>query len=113
VPQAAVLPHVAAVLSHAGSGSVLGALTHGLPMVLLPMGADQPWNGDRCAALGVARVLDPGTATAADIAAALREVVADPAYAAAAKAQRDALATLPGPAAAVAAIAGLAAGQPG
>jgi MGT family glycosyltransferase len=113
VPQAAVLPHVAAVLSHAGSGSVLGALAHGLPMVLLPMGADQPWNGDRCAALGVARVLDPVTATAGDIAAALREVVGDPSYATAAMAQRDALAALPGPDAAVAAIAGLAAGQPG
>ena len=113
VPQATVLPHVAAVLSHAGSGSVLGALAHGLPMVLLPMGADQPWNGDRCAALGVARVLDPGAATPGDIAAALREVVTDPGYAAAAMVQRDALASLPGPAAAVAAIAALAGGQPG
>jgi UDP:flavonoid glycosyltransferase YjiC (YdhE family) len=113
VPQAAVLPHVAVVLSHAGSGSVLGALAHGLPMVLLPMGADQPWNGDRCAALGVARVLDPGTATSDDIAAALREVGADPAYAAAATMQRDALASLPGPTAAVAAIAALADRQSG
>ena len=113
VPQAAVLPHVAAVVSHAGSGSVLGALTHGRPMVLLPMGADQPWNGDRCAALGVARVLDPVTATTDDIGTALREVIGDPAYATAASAQRNAIAALPGPDAAVAAIDALAAGQPG
>jgi MGT family glycosyltransferase len=113
VPQAAILPHVAAVVSHAGSGSVLGSLAHGVPMVLLPMGADQPWNGDRCAGLGLARVLDPVAATAADIAEALRAVVGDPAYATAARAQRDALAALPGPEAAVAAIAALAAVQPG
>ena len=70
-------------------------------------------NGDRCAALGVARVLDPSTATSADIGAAIREVVANPAFTAAAMAQRDALAALPGPAAAVAAIAALATGQSG
>jgi UDP:flavonoid glycosyltransferase YjiC (YdhE family) len=42
VDQRLVLPRCAAVVSHAGSGSVLGALAHGLPSVLLPMGADQP-----------------------------------------------------------------------
>ena len=58
VPQAALLPHCDLVVSHGGSGSVLGALAHGLPMVLLPLGADQPLNAARCAALGAARVLD-------------------------------------------------------
>ncbi len=38
IPQAAILPHCNLVVSHGGSGSVLGALAHGLPMVLLPMG---------------------------------------------------------------------------
>ena len=59
MPQAALLPHCDLVVSHAGSGSVLGALAHGLPMVLLPIGADQPLNAARCQALGVADVLDP------------------------------------------------------
>ena len=108
VPQAAVLPHVAAVVSHAGSGSVLGALAHGLPMVLLPMGADQPWNGDRCASLGVARVLDPLDATPGSIAVAVREVLGDPSYRRAAEALRDAHETTPGPHAAVAALEALA-----
>src|SRR5205823_2594812 len=56
IPQAWLLPHCRLVVSHGGSGSVMGALAHGLPLVLLPMGADQPLNGARCAALGVARV---------------------------------------------------------
>ena len=54
-----VLPRCAAVVSHGGSGSVIGALAHGLPMVLLPLGADQPLNAARCEALGIAQVLDP------------------------------------------------------
>ena len=44
VPQAEILPRCDAVVSHGGSGSVLGALAHGIPLVLLPIGADQPLN---------------------------------------------------------------------
>ena len=42
VPQSEELPHCDLVISHGGSGSVLGALAHGLPQLLLPLGADQP-----------------------------------------------------------------------
>ena len=54
IPQSAVLPLSTVVVSHGGSGSVIGALAHGLPMVLIPMGADQPpergplWSTGRC-----------------------------------------------------------------
>lgn len=109
VPQARVFPHVSLVVSHAGSGTVLGALAHGRPMVLLPMGADQPWNGDRCAALGVGRVLDPGLATSDDIRTAVRQAIADPTMRAAAEAVRDAMLEMPAPSVAVAAIERLAA----
>lgn len=51
VPQEVLLPHCDVVVSHAGSGSVIGALAFGVPLVLLPMGADQPLNADRCQAL--------------------------------------------------------------
>jgi UDP:flavonoid glycosyltransferase YjiC (YdhE family) len=71
VDQAEVLPRCGIVVSHGGSGTILAALAHGLPSVLLPMGADQPWNAERCAELGVAQVLDPLTATPADIRAAV------------------------------------------
>ena len=36
VPQAHILPRSAAVVSHGGSGTTLGALAHGLPLVLVP-----------------------------------------------------------------------------
>jgi UDP:flavonoid glycosyltransferase YjiC (YdhE family) len=97
VPQASLLPHCAAVVSHGGSGSVLGALAHGVPMVLIPMGADQPLNAGRCEALGVARVLDARTATPAEVREAVSAVLEDPGPRRAALRLRDEIAALPGP----------------
>ncbi|HEY5169052.1 MAG TPA: glycosyltransferase [Thermoleophilia bacterium] len=97
MPQAALLPHCDLVVSHAGSGSVLGALAHGLPMVLLPIGADQPLNAARCQALGVADVLGPLSATPEMVRAAVTRVLADAGFREAAERIRDEIAALPGP----------------
>lgn len=97
VPQAVLLPHCHLVISHAGSGSVMGALAHGLPMVLIPMGADQPLNADRCAALGVAQVLDAVAATPQAVGEAISRVLKNPAYRQAAARMRDEIAVLPPP----------------
>jgi UDP:flavonoid glycosyltransferase YjiC (YdhE family) len=78
VPQSQLLPHCNLVVSHAGSGSVLGALSHGLPMVLLPMGADQTLNAARAQQLHLAEVLDPVGATPAAIKRAATRTMADP-----------------------------------
>jgi UDP:flavonoid glycosyltransferase YjiC (YdhE family) len=94
--QAIVLPNCDLVLSHAGSGSVIGSLAFGLPSVLLPMGADQPRNADRCADLGVARVLNAYASTADEIGLAVTSVLGDPSYRAAAVRIKDEIATLPG-----------------
>ena len=80
IPQALVLPTCDLVVSHGGSGSVIGALSFGLPSVLLPMGADQTHNAARCEDLGVAVVLDPMQATAATIRDAAAAVLADPSF---------------------------------
>src|SRR6185436_16936713 len=53
VPQRDVLPRVAALVCHGGSGTLLGGLAAGLPMVVVPLGADQPHNGRLVAAAGV------------------------------------------------------------
>lgn len=104
VSQAEILPRASVVVSHGGSGSVLGALAHGLPLVLIPLGADQPYNAARCEELGVARVLDPVSATPADVRDAVENVLADPAYRTAAERLRDEYDALPGPGHAVAMI---------
>jgi UDP:flavonoid glycosyltransferase YjiC (YdhE family) len=95
VPQSLLLPRCDLIVSHAGSGSVLGALVHGLPSVLLPMGADQPLNARRCEQLGVACVLDALRSTPADIGAAAQAVLADPAYRQAAQMMQREIAAMP------------------
>jgi UDP:flavonoid glycosyltransferase YjiC (YdhE family) len=97
VPQAEILPRCSAVVSHGGSGSVLGALAHGLPQVLIPMGADQPLNAARCEELGLARVLDPVQATPQTVREAVTAVLTEPRYRAAAERLQHEFAALPGP----------------
>jgi UDP:flavonoid glycosyltransferase YjiC (YdhE family) len=109
IAQATILPRCDAVVSHGGSGSVIGALAYGLPSVLIPMGADQPLNAARCADLGVARVLDAVAATPEAVGAAVAAVLAEPAYRRAAERLRDEIAALPGPAHAVTLLERLAA----
>jgi UDP:flavonoid glycosyltransferase YjiC (YdhE family) len=108
VPQAEILPRCRAVVSHAGSGSVLGALAHGLPMLLLPLGADQPLNAARCEAIGAARVLDAVTAAPHEISAAIAALLESATHRGAAEAVRHEIATMPEPEAAIARVAKLA-----
>jgi len=52
IPQRDVLPRVVALVCHGGSGTLLGGLAAGLPVVIVPLGADQPHNGRLVAAAG-------------------------------------------------------------
>jgi UDP:flavonoid glycosyltransferase YjiC (YdhE family) len=97
IPQSALLPHCDLVVSHAGSGSIVGALAHGLPMVLLPIGADQPFNAARCHDLHVGRVLNPVEATPEDVERAATAVLEDSTYRQNAKRLEEENASLPGP----------------
>jgi len=97
VPQSTLLPHCDLVVSHAGSGSVIGALAHGLPMVLLPIGADQPFNAARCHDLHVGRVLNAFEATPKDVELAATAVLEDSTYSQNAKRLKAEIASLPGP----------------
>jgi UDP:flavonoid glycosyltransferase YjiC (YdhE family) len=47
------------VVTHAGSGTTVAALTRGLPLVAVPMFADQMHNADRLVAAGVGVRVDP------------------------------------------------------
>jgi calicheamicin 3'-O-methyl-rhamnosyltransferase len=86
VPQAHVLPRSAAVVSHGGSGTTLGALAHGLPLVLVPQAADQFDNAARAEAAGAAVVLRPGEVTAEAVRAALGRVLGERSFVEAARA---------------------------
>jgi hypothetical protein len=57
VPQGDVFGHAAAVVGHGGVGTTLGALAAGVPLVVVPLFADQPLNGARAAMTGAAVVV--------------------------------------------------------
>jgi MGT family glycosyltransferase len=109
VPQSWLLPRCSLMVSQAGSGGVTGALALGVPMVLLPIGADQPANAARCVALGVARVLDPVGCSPETVREAARAVLADPASRSAALRMAHEIAAMPDPAEAVPLLESLAA----
>ena len=95
VPQAQVLPRCAAVVAHAGSGSVLGALAHGLALVLVPQGADQFDNAARCATAGAAVVIRPEELTADAVRLALRRVLDEASFGEAARRVQAEIAAMP------------------
>lgn len=75
LPLTAVLPGCDAVLCHAGSGTTLAALTAGLPLVLVPDGADQFENAESCRSAGVARTLMPGDVSPTAVRDAIRLIL--------------------------------------
>lgn len=97
VAHAQLLPHCALVVSHGGSGTLVDALAHGLPSLVLPLGADQPLNAARCESLGIGATLDAASATPQTIAAAAAALLDDPAPRAAARRIQAEIAALPGP----------------
>ncbi len=97
VPQSLIFPRCDLVVTHGGSGTLLAALAHGLPLVMIPIGADQPNNAALVAALGMGRLIGPEERTAEAIRAAARAVLAEPSYRRNAEQMRDEMAALPGP----------------
>src|SRR5829696_6468320 len=81
IPQAGVLPHAAAFLTHGGFGSTLGALHAGVPLVVVPLFADQPFNARRVAAVRAGIALEGGPDALPRVGEAVNEVLGDPSYA--------------------------------
>jgi UDP:flavonoid glycosyltransferase YjiC (YdhE family) len=75
VPQQDVLAHAAAAVVHGGSGSTLGALAAGLPLVVVPLFADQPMNARRVAEVGVGLAVEPDRANVQAALEPLRDAV--------------------------------------
>jgi UDP:flavonoid glycosyltransferase YjiC (YdhE family) len=95
VPQEETLARATAVVSHAGSGTFLAALAHGLPQLALPQAADQFLNAHAGAKAGVAREVPPDEITAARVRDELGQVLGDPSIAAAAAALAREIAAMP------------------
>ena len=78
-----------------GFNSVKEALSFGVPMVVVPIAGDQPYSAERCAALGVARVIPPDGRTPDRVREAARAVLGDPGYRARAEELRQDMVALP------------------
>jgi UDP:flavonoid glycosyltransferase YjiC (YdhE family) len=95
VPQQDVLGHAAAAVVHGGSGSTLGAIAAGVPVVVVPLFADQPQNARRVAEVGAGVAVEPNRedadATIGQLRDAIRTVLDEPSYGQRARALADEL----------------------
>ena len=102
-PHSQILPTAAVAITHGGHGTVVKALAADVPLVVLPMGRDQGDNAARVVARG-AGIRLKRTASEAAIAGAVRRLLDEPSYRAAAGRLGAAIRATAGPAVAVAAI---------
>jgi MGT family glycosyltransferase len=99
LPQSMLLPHTALVICHGGASSTVGALAHGVPLLLLPQGAaSQRRNTEACVAAGAALSLDAGDCTPANLRRSVRCLLDDPSYRACARRVAGEIARMPAPA---------------
>jgi MGT family glycosyltransferase len=96
VPQALLLPRCRLVISHGGAGTLLGAFAYGLPQLIVPQAADQFVNAAAAEAAGAAITLLPGTVTPEAVHAAVRRLLDEPGFAAAARRVRAEIEGAPG-----------------
>jgi UDP:flavonoid glycosyltransferase YjiC (YdhE family) len=110
VRQSHVLPRCSAVVCHAGFNTLIAAFSHGLPVVCLPLGADQPVNA-RCVEAAYAGIslanapardargpmVDPNTLDPTELARAVTRVLDEPGFSRAAQRLASEIEMMPGP----------------
>lgn len=82
-PHDAVMKQVSLVVTHGGHGTVTRSLLNGVPLLVIPMGRDQGDNAARVVARGTGLSLADG-ATAQEIVSAVRRLIVEPHFRAAA-----------------------------
>jgi len=71
-----VLPKASVALCHGGFGTLMGAVESGVPLVIVPLGADQLHNAERAQQIGIATVVEPARATPEVLRNAIASVLA-------------------------------------
>lgn len=79
IPQSQLLPYCDVVVAQ-GGWSFVSVLAHGLPMLLLPQGANQFYHSKACVDAGAARWLLPSEISSEAIRGGLRVLLDDPSY---------------------------------
>jgi UDP:flavonoid glycosyltransferase YjiC (YdhE family) len=111
VPMLDLMPHLHAVVCHAGMNTVCEALAHGVPLVVAPIRHDQPVAAAQVAAAGAGLRVPFTRVRPGELRAAVAGVLDDPAYVGGAKLIRESFISAGGEGAAAGHLARLAAGQ--
>jgi UDP:flavonoid glycosyltransferase YjiC (YdhE family) len=107
VPWSELLARSSVVVTHGGASSTLGPLALGVPLVMIPLGADHFTNAELAAATGAATVLDLRTVGPDDLRDAVATALAEPARSAAGRIAAE-IAEMPSPEAVVPVLEGVA-----
>jgi zeaxanthin glucosyltransferase len=79
-PQIELLKRTALCITHAGLNTVLESLAHGVPMVSIPIGYDQPGTAARIAHHGVGEFIELDELTTERLRGLIEKVLQDPSY---------------------------------
>lgn len=90
-----LLANVDVIVTHGGAGTTLAALAHGIPLVVLPQGADQPRQADRVMNADAGIALTGAAATPEAVAQAAIRCLTDPVVRAGVARVRDDIAAMP------------------
>ncbi|MFP5375496.1 MAG: glycosyltransferase [Acidimicrobiia bacterium] len=96
IPQSLLLPHCDVAVNQGGT-AILPILAAGLPLLVLPQGANQFHNAAACEAAGVGRRLLPGQVTPEAVRRDVRALLDEPSYRRRAGEVRRELEEMPGP----------------
>lgn len=96
IAQGLLLERCSLVVSHAGAGTVLGSVARALPMLSLPIAADQWDNADAIANAGCGLTLDTDRSADA-VGSAARHLLAEESFARAARQVQEELVAMPAP----------------
>ena len=97
VPQFQVLHGARLVITGGNSTAMLGALSHGLPMLILPGGGEQLEAAYRCSQAGAAIEIPASDVTPADVRASVEELLDSVSYRTAALSLQSAFSRVDGP----------------
>ncbi|KNY26137.1 macrolide family glycosyltransferase [Pseudobacteroides cellulosolvens] len=97
VPQAEVLKHADLFIAHGGMGSVSDGMYLGVPMILVPLGADQFFNAYRLQELGAGKVLKKHDVTAQNLRREAKLVMENDSFKAAVKKVQQSFISAGGP----------------
>ncbi len=95
IPQHELLPWCDAVVAHGGSGTVLGALAHGVPLLVVPQGADQWSNAEQIVTAGAGLRLLRDELSAVAVRDCVMALLSEPSYRQAASNIKDEIRAMP------------------